>query len=39
VGSFGEHLYALRPFSPQVPRAVQALVAYLRAALKDGFAV
>lgn len=39
VGSFGEQLYALRPFSPQVPRAVQALVAYLRAALKDGFVV
>jgi DNA-binding transcriptional LysR family regulator len=39
VGSFGEQLYAVRPFSPQVPRAVQALVAYLRAALKDGFAV
>lgn len=38
VGSFGEYLYALRPFSPQVPRAVQALVAHLRAALALGFA-
>ena len=39
VGSFGEHLYAMRPFSPQVPRAVQALVAYLRDALEAGFAL
>ena len=39
VGSFGEHLYAIRPYSPYVPRAVQALVAYLREALKAGFAV
>ena len=38
VGSFGEHLYAIRPYSPYVPRAVQALVAYLREALRDGFA-
>ena len=37
-GSFGEHLYAIRPYSPYVPRAVQALVGFLRAALKDGFA-
>ena len=38
VGSFGAHLYAIRPYSPYVPRAVQALVGFLRAALKDGFA-
>jgi len=38
VGSFGEHLYAIRPYSPHVPRAVQALVAFLREALADGFA-
>ena len=38
VGSFGEHLYAIRPYSPYVPRAVQALVGYLREALRDGFA-
>lgn len=38
VGSFGEHLYAIRPYSPYVPRAVQALVAYLREALRGGFA-
>lgn len=38
VGSFGEHLYAIRPYSPYVPRAVQALVAWLRAELAGGFA-
>jgi DNA-binding transcriptional LysR family regulator len=38
VGSFGENLYAIRPFSPQVPRAVQALVQHLREALQGGFA-
>lgn len=38
VGSFGEHLYAIRPYSPHVPRAVQALVAFLRRTLADGFA-
>ena len=38
VGSFGEHLYAIRPFSPQVPRAVQALVQHLRDSLQAGFA-
>jgi DNA-binding transcriptional LysR family regulator len=37
VGSFGEHLYAIRPYSPYVPRAVQALVAHLRAGLRAGF--
>jgi DNA-binding transcriptional LysR family regulator len=39
VGSFGEHLYAIRPYSPYVPRAVQALVGYLRESLRDGFGV
>jgi DNA-binding transcriptional LysR family regulator len=38
VGAFGEHLYAIRPYSPVVPRAVQALVAYLREVLACGFA-
>ena len=38
VGSFGEHLYAIRPYSPYVPRAVQALVAHLRESLRQGFA-
>jgi DNA-binding transcriptional LysR family regulator len=37
VGTYGEQLYAVRPYSPQVPRTVQALVSYLREALKDGF--
>lgn len=37
-GGFAEHIYAMRPYSPVVPRAVQALVAHLREALKDGFA-
>jgi DNA-binding transcriptional LysR family regulator len=37
VGNFGEQLFAIRPYSPHVPRAVQALVAYLRAALRGGF--
>ncbi len=37
VGAFGEQLYAIRPYSPYVPRAVQAFVAYLREALKEGF--
>ena len=39
VGSFGEHVYAIRPYSPYVPRAVQALVTHLRLALQAGFAV
>ena len=37
VGNFGAHLYAIRPYSPQVPRAVQALVAFLRESLRAGF--
>ena len=37
VGSFGESLFAIRPYSPHVPRAVHALVAHLRTGLKDGF--
>ncbi|RZS51941.1 LysR family transcriptional regulator [Sphaerotilus mobilis] len=37
VGSFGESLFAIRPYSPYVPRAVHALVEFLRASLKDGF--
>lgn len=36
-GSFAEQIYALRPYSPHVPRAVQALVAHLRSSLRDGF--
>lgn len=37
VGGFGERLYAIRPYSAQVPKAVQAFVGFLRKALKDGF--
>ena len=36
VGAFGEHLYAIRPYSPVVPRAVQAFIAYWRDALAGG---
>jgi len=39
VGAFGAHIYALRPYSPVVPRGVQAFVAYWRAALAAGFPV
>jgi hypothetical protein len=37
VGSFGEQLYDIRPFSPHVPRSVEALVAHLRQGLQAGF--
>ena len=36
-GFFGERLYALRPWSPQVPKAVQCLVEHLRASFAPGF--
>ena len=39
VGAFGEHLYAIRPYSPVVPRAVQAFIGYWREALAGGFDV
>ena len=39
VGAFAEQLYAIRPYSPHVPRAVTAFVDFWREALKDGFAV
>ena len=39
VGFFGDGIYALRPWSPQVPRAVRALVEHLRDALASGFGV
>ncbi|MEK8051913.1 LysR family transcriptional regulator [Ideonella sp. DXS22W] len=38
VGNYGSHLWAIRPYSPYVPRAVQALVGWLREALAEGFA-
>ncbi|MBA3588676.1 LysR family transcriptional regulator [Methylibium sp.] len=37
IGFFGDAVYALRPWSPQVPRAARALVEHLRAALAAGF--
>lgn len=39
VGAFGEHLYAIRPYSPVVPRAVQAFIGYWRSALEGGFPI
>lgn len=39
VGVFAQQIYALRPYAPHVPRAVGALVAHLRQALAQGFAV
>ncbi len=37
VGFFGEAIYAIRPWSPATPRAVQLLVDHLRQALAPGF--
>lgn len=37
VGSFAGQLYAIRPYSAHVPRAVSALVAFLRERLAQGF--
>ena len=37
VGAFAEQLYAIRPYSPHVPRAVTAFVDYLRQSLTAGF--
>lgn len=37
VGFFGDAIWALRPFSPQVPRAVRALVDHLKQAMAGGF--
>ena len=37
-GGFGNNIFAIRPYTPHVPRAVSALVAYLRTGLADGFA-
>jgi DNA-binding transcriptional LysR family regulator len=36
VGFFGGRIYALRPFAPQVPRAVQCFVDHLRQRLQGG---
>ncbi|MGY4831513.1 LysR family transcriptional regulator [Sphaerotilaceae bacterium SBD11-9] len=37
VGVFGDAIYAMHPWSPTTPKAVQALVAHLRAQLSGGF--
>ena len=37
VGSFAGQLYAIRPYSAHVPRAVSALVTFLRERLAQGF--
>ncbi len=37
VRAFGEQLFAIRPYSPHVPRPVVAFVDYLRNAMSDGF--
>ncbi|HMX12227.1 MAG TPA: LysR family transcriptional regulator, partial [Burkholderiaceae bacterium] len=39
LGAFGEHVWAIRPYSALVPSSVQALVAHLRAGLAGGFGV
>lgn len=36
-GFFGERIYALRPWSAQVPKAVQCLVTHLRQSFSHGF--
>ena len=38
VGVFAEDIYAIRPYAPHVPRALTALVTYLRQGLASGFA-
>lgn len=37
VGAFGQRLFALRPYSPYVPRAVRVYVDFLREQLRGGF--
>jgi DNA-binding transcriptional LysR family regulator len=39
VGFFGDAIYAMRPWSPRTPKAVQVLVDHLRGALGAGFSV
>ena len=39
VGVFGDAIYAMHPWSPTTPKAVQAFVAHLRANMGDGFEV
>ena len=37
VGSFGDTLFAIRPYSPYVPRAVRIFVDFLRDQFRNGF--
>ena len=37
LGFFGDAIYAIRPWSPQVPRAVQCFVEHLRGVFAKGF--
>ncbi|NIM39947.1 MAG: LysR family transcriptional regulator [Hydrogenophaga sp.] len=37
VGTFSDHIYAIRPYASHVPRAVTVFVAWLRGALAEGF--
>ena len=39
VGAFAERVLAVRPYTAHVPRAVQALMAYLRDSFAEGFPV
>lgn len=37
VGAFAENLFLVRPYAARVPRAVSALVTYLRSSFESGF--
>lgn len=37
VGAFGDQVFAIRPYSIQIPRAVMVFVKHLRSALSQGF--
>lgn len=37
LGFFGDAIYAIRPWAPQVPRAVQCFVDHLKAVFAEGF--
>lgn len=39
VGAFGDAIYAMHPWSPTTPKAVQALVTHLRQAFGGGFPI
>lgn len=38
-GGFGRHIFAIRPYTPNVSQSVSTLVAHLRASLAGGVAV